>query len=500
MRNMALMNEVQRLRIENNMYQAREAKIMKLLESVDMVRHAMPNLNLEQQQGMIQDIAVSISNIRNGIDKQSLATERWQKLLPRILVDDWNLTDIGIKNLLVANGQTGAALPIRPSDLKLQMTLYTGEPRIVSVLDVMKWSWRDYHKVYSDYTAEAARLFELHKRGDPGAGLRMAQLLQELRGMFIVFTVVDMRHQRILLMSNMENLSVVPDTASVNVARKCAADLLTTLTAQQKARIVDLHKQYVERQTAIKSRRAQLVPHAQTTLDTDRNLTPTEQVQALEAQGLLQANLDEELENMSLLSYVLTSVILSAFQCAVMCASAYPFGANLPAILEALCDTLLAPPSASVQETSSAETPGVAPSVLGPDPVPLLQPAPAPVMGQPTTTVLAQAPQQIALAAVLQGQGAVPAFLGASLGDANFTGVQLATGIQQAPQLTHPSLFQGHAIPPVHIAAYVQGTTASPSGESEATSVAAATSVVPTATAAHCDPTLAAPAYIPQKL
>lgn len=55
-----------------------------------------------------------------------------------------------------------------------------------------------------------------------GAGLRMAQLLQELRGVFIVFTVVDMRHQRILLMSNMENLSVVPDTASSMVAQKCA--------------------------------------------------------------------------------------------------------------------------------------------------------------------------------------------------------------------------------------------------------------------------------------
>lgn len=55
-----------------------------------------------------------------------------------------------------------------------------------------------------------------------GAGLRMAQLLQELRGMFIVFTVVDMRHQRILLMSNMENLSVVPDSASSMVAQKCA--------------------------------------------------------------------------------------------------------------------------------------------------------------------------------------------------------------------------------------------------------------------------------------
>jgi hypothetical protein len=53
---------------------------MKLLESVDMVRHAMPGLNLEQQQGMIQDIAVSISNIRNGVDKKNLATERWQKV------------------------------------------------------------------------------------------------------------------------------------------------------------------------------------------------------------------------------------------------------------------------------------------------------------------------------------------------------------------------------------------------------------------------------------
>lgn len=60
---------------------------MKLLESVDMVRHAMPNLNLEQQQGMIQDIAVSINNIRNGLDKQSLATERWQKVCKTCLKD-----------------------------------------------------------------------------------------------------------------------------------------------------------------------------------------------------------------------------------------------------------------------------------------------------------------------------------------------------------------------------------------------------------------------------
>lgn len=145
------------------------------------------------------------------------------------------------------------------------------------------------------------------------------------------------------------------------------ADLAATLTAQQKARVVDLHKQYVERQGVIKSRRAELVPHAQRTLDTDRqvgvghheldlvarflklctflivwiirssslkslrcmllgcppalllgysslffttlsegvlrcrSLTPAEQVQALEAQGLLQANLDEELENVSYL-------------------------------------------------------------------------------------------------------------------------------------------------------------------------------------------------------
>lgn len=57
-----------------------------------------------------------------------------EQLLPRILADDWNLTDLEIKNLLIASGKTGAAVPIRPSDLKLQMTLYTAETHIVSVL------------------------------------------------------------------------------------------------------------------------------------------------------------------------------------------------------------------------------------------------------------------------------------------------------------------------------------------------------------------------------
>lgn len=56
---------------------------------------------------------------------------------------------------------------------------------------------------------------------------------------------------------------------------------MTTLTAQQKARMVDLHKQYIERQAAIKSRRAELVPHAQRTLDTDRQVGTGYQKKAL---------------------------------------------------------------------------------------------------------------------------------------------------------------------------------------------------------------------------
>jgi hypothetical protein len=84
-----------------------------------------------------------------------------------------------------------------------------------------------------------------------------------------------------------------------------------------------------------------------------------------------------------------------------MCASAYPFGANLPAILEALYELLLAPQSAGAQETSTAETPVVPPSVLGPEPVPLLQAAPAPVIG-PCATVLSSAPQSIPLTGVFK--------------------------------------------------------------------------------------------------
>lgn len=53
---------------------------MTLLEAVDVLRHAMPNLNLEQQQSMMQDIAACVNNVRNGIDKQTLASERWQKV------------------------------------------------------------------------------------------------------------------------------------------------------------------------------------------------------------------------------------------------------------------------------------------------------------------------------------------------------------------------------------------------------------------------------------
>jgi hypothetical protein len=55
------------------------------------------------------------------------------QLLPRILADDWNLTDVGIKSLLMAGASAASALPIRPSDLRLQMTLNPGEQRIVSI-------------------------------------------------------------------------------------------------------------------------------------------------------------------------------------------------------------------------------------------------------------------------------------------------------------------------------------------------------------------------------
>lgn len=82
---------------------------------------------------------------------------------------------------------------------------------------------------------------------------------------------------------------------------------------------------------------------------------------------------------MSLLSYVFTSVILSAFQCAVMCASAYPYGANLPAILEALHDILCAPPN----ESTAADVPG---------PVAMLQEAPTP--GAPAPASEAAQPTQ----------------------------------------------------------------------------------------------------------
>lgn len=53
---------------------------MTLLKAVDVLRHAMPNLKAEQQQSMMQDIAAYVNNIRNGMDKQTLASERWQKV------------------------------------------------------------------------------------------------------------------------------------------------------------------------------------------------------------------------------------------------------------------------------------------------------------------------------------------------------------------------------------------------------------------------------------
>lgn len=100
---------------------------------------------------------------------------------------------------------------------------------------------------------------------------------------------------------------------------------------------------------------------------------------------------------MSLLSYVFTSVILSAFQCAVMCASAYPYGANLPAILEALHDLLCAPPS----ETTAAEVAGPV-TMVQQGPTPAAPPAPASVAAQPTqpvsvTSELAVAPRVASL-------------------------------------------------------------------------------------------------------
>jgi hypothetical protein len=60
--------------------QVRESKIMKLLESLEMVRHAMPGLTVEQQHNMVQEIAVSIQNVRNGVEPSNFVGERWQKV------------------------------------------------------------------------------------------------------------------------------------------------------------------------------------------------------------------------------------------------------------------------------------------------------------------------------------------------------------------------------------------------------------------------------------
>jgi hypothetical protein len=53
---------------------------MKLLESLEMVRHAMPGLTVEQQHNMVQEIAVSIQNVRNGVEPSNFVGERWQKV------------------------------------------------------------------------------------------------------------------------------------------------------------------------------------------------------------------------------------------------------------------------------------------------------------------------------------------------------------------------------------------------------------------------------------
>ncbi len=78
---------------------------------------------------------------------------------------------------------------------------------------------------------------------------------------------------------------------------------------------------------------------------------------------------------MSLLSYVFTSVIMSAFQCAVMCAVAYPYGANLPAILEELKALLMAEPPVTPGPAEAAPTLSAVPR-QGP-------PTQPPILGQP---------------------------------------------------------------------------------------------------------------------
>ena len=264
----------------------------------------------------------------------------WARLLPRLVAADWDGTPAPVRRQLEAAAaarsvvDAGALLApppptVPPAAVSIRLPHAPGgrSGRPVTAEDVMRWPWRTHLAVLRAAAGECARLLPAVAAGDDRAAAAAAASGAHVRVLLTVLGATDPRRAALLALTDLRSLGLPCDGDGRGAARAAAAALSATITPQQRAAAAAAGQAHAAAVAAARARRAALVPLA---------CGDGGELRALEAQGLLRANLDEEVAAAALLTHALLATILTPGQVAAAVGAAYPSGLDSAAVVAAL--------------------------------------------------------------------------------------------------------------------------------------------------------------------
>ena len=270
------------------------------------------------------------------------ASDDWARLLPRLVPADWDGTPSPVRRQLEAAAvarsvadagapRAQAPPPVPPAAVSIRLPHAPGGGRgarpAVTAEDMMRWPWRTHMAVLRAAAGECARLLPAVAAGDDRAAAAAAAAGAHVRALLTVLGATDPRRAALLALTDLRSLGLPCDGDGRASARAAAAALAATITPQQRAAAAAAGQAHAAAVAAARARRAALVPLA---------CGGGGELRALEAQGLLRANLDEEVAAAALLTHALLATILTPGQVAAAVGAAYPSGLDAAAVVAAL--------------------------------------------------------------------------------------------------------------------------------------------------------------------
>ena len=269
----------------------------------------------------------------------------WARLLPRLVPSDWDATPPPLLRQLdsaaaarTAAGLAGAPPPAPPAVPAAAVSItvpveerwggVSGGTRVASAEEILRWPWRTHLALYRACASECARTLPLAAAGDERAACEAVTAARRLRAALTALGVADPRRASLLMLSDVRTLGLPTDGDGRAAAAAAAAALAAALTLHQRAAVAAASSAHSAAIDAARARRAALVPLA---------CGEGGELRALEAQGLLKANLDEDVAAAACLTHAILATILTPAQVAAAVGAAYPAGLDVAAAARALC-------------------------------------------------------------------------------------------------------------------------------------------------------------------